>query len=103
MTPKQHRASEHDSEELKRIFKEARQHQWPGVPEQLAYRHMIALADVFEGWALDKRLTPAQSAMIIGWAESMRSLAEKVGPNWNPPKPDKLTLVGFLGRKAFDE
>jgi hypothetical protein len=63
---------------------------------------MIALADTFEGWAIDERMTPEQSAKLVGWAESMRNLAEEVGPHWNPPTPEKLTLMGFLGRKAID-
>jgi len=61
------------------------------------------LADVFEGWALDRRVTPEQTARFVGWAESMRTLAEKVGPDWDPPKSDKLTFMGFLGRRALDE
>jgi len=63
---------------------------------------MVHLADVFEGWAIDRRVTPEQTAMILRWAEDMRALAERVGPDWDPPKPDKLSLVGFLGR-TFDE
>jgi hypothetical protein len=43
---------------------------------------LLAFHDVFEGWALEKRLTPKQTAQTIGWAESMRALAEKVGPDW---------------------
>ena len=46
------------------------------VKPQLAYRHMIALADTFDGWAQDSRNSPEQSAQILGWAESMRRLAE---------------------------
>jgi hypothetical protein len=42
---------------------------------------MIALADHFEGWALDKQAaTPKQAARLMGHAENMRQLAELVGP-----------------------
>lgn len=71
--------------------------------EQLAFQHMIALADAFEGWALDRRMTPEQSAMLVGWSQSMRALADEVGPDWNPPEPEKLSLLGFLGRKMLEE
>jgi hypothetical protein len=73
------------------------------IREQLAYRHMMALAEIFAGWALDRRLTPQQSVMILGWSDSMRALADELGPDWDPPKPEHLTLMGFLGRKAPDE
>jgi hypothetical protein len=69
----------------------------------LAYRDIIALADIFEGWALDKQVTPEDTARLVGWAESMRTLAEKVGPDWDPPKPDRVSMVGFLGRHVLDE
>ena len=90
-------------DELRRIFDDASAPKAEHVREQLAYRHMVALADVFEGWALDKRLTLEQSVRALGWAESMRMLAIEVGPNWDPPAPKKLSLIGFLGRKVLDE
>ena len=73
------------------------------IRDQMAYRHMIALADFFEGWALDARMTPEQYAKLVGWAESLRRLADDVGPGWEPPAPDRLTLMGFPGRKALGE
>jgi hypothetical protein len=85
------------------IFNEASAPMSEHLREQLAYRHMVALADTFEGWALDKQLSPTQSVKLVGWAESMRALAEEVGPAWNPQRPEKLTLMGFLGRKILDE
>jgi hypothetical protein len=88
---------------LRQIYEEASRPAPEHLREQLAYRHMIALADIYEGWALDKRLTPEESVKLIGWAESMRDLAEEVGPNWDPPTPQRLTSIGFLGRKALKE
>jgi hypothetical protein len=77
------------------------------VPEhlkpQLAYRHMVALADTFEGWAQDKRIGPERSAHLLGVAESMRTLAEEVGPSWNPPEPATVSIMGFLGRWMLKE
>jgi hypothetical protein len=64
---------------------------------------MIALADMFDGWALDAQLTPEQSAQFMGLAESMRRLADGVGPNWNPPSPKRLSLIGHLGRTILGE
>jgi hypothetical protein len=90
-------------DDLQNIFDEASAPMSDHVREQLAYRHMIALADAFEGWALDKRMTPEQTAKLVGLAESMRALADEVGANWNPPSPERLTLMGFLGRKMLDE
>jgi hypothetical protein len=70
---------------------------------QLAYRHMIALADALEGWSMDRRTSPEQGAGLLGFAEALRRLAFEVGENWDPPQPEELTLVGFLGRKLLGE
>jgi hypothetical protein len=94
-------APTHDK--LRRVFDDASAPMAEHVRAQLSYRHMIALADVFEGWALDERLTPEQSVRTIGWAESMRTLADAVGENWDPPEAERLSLIGFLGRKVLDE
>jgi len=71
--------------------------------DQLAHRHMIMLADHFEGWALDKQVTPKQAARLMGHAENMRQLAELVGPQWDPPRPEQLSLFGFLARAMLGE
>lgn len=90
-------------DQLRRIFEEASGPMREPIREQLAHRHMIALADNFEGWALSSEMTPEQSAKLLGWAESLRKLSDEVGPAWDPPAPDRLTLLGFLGRKMADE
>ena len=64
---------------------------------------MIYLADVFEGWALDKQFTPEESARAIGMAEGMRALAEEVGPNWYPPDPKTLSFLGYIARRGLGE
>jgi hypothetical protein len=89
--------------DLRRIFDEAATLKNDHKREQLAFRHMVALADHFEGWAMDTRLSPEQTAQLLGWAESLRQLAELVGPDWNPPEPERLTLLGFLGRTVLGE
>lgn len=70
---------------------------------QLAYRHMHALAEMFDGWAQDQRLSPERSAQLLDWAGSYRRLADGVGPTWNPPTPATVTIVGFLARRALGE
>lgn len=90
-------------EELLQIFNESTSSFAASNKEQLAYRHMIALAEVLEGWTMDARMSPERSAQILGWAEALDKLAEEVGPDWDPPQPARLTLMGFLGRKALDE
>lgn len=88
----------------RRIFEEASEVCWPGVRAELGYRHMVHLADVFEGWAFDSRMSPEWTAKLAGWAGSMRTLAEEVGPTWDPPRPvGTLSVVGFIGRNLMDE
>jgi hypothetical protein len=92
-----------EREVLEAIFENSAFMKADHLKPQLAYRHMIALADTYDGWAQDKRMTPEKSAQMLGWAEGMRQLAEEVGPEWNPPAPPTVTLVGFLGRMVLDE
>jgi hypothetical protein len=73
------------------------------LKRQLAYRHMIAVADTFDGWAQDRRLTPEQTAQSLGRSENMRRLAGEVGPSWDPTPPATVSLFGFLGRLVLDE
>ncbi|ESX80474.1 hypothetical protein X756_32815 [Mesorhizobium sp. LSHC412B00] len=90
--------------ELVSIFNQAAEQRWSeDLREELGYRHMMRLADVFEGWASDSRMTPEWTAKLTGWAGSMRTLAEEVGATWDPPRPaGALSLVGFIGR-SLDE
>jgi hypothetical protein len=89
--------------ELATIFDAAAARPADAHREQLAYRHMIALADAFEGWSMDQRTLPEQSASLLGFAEALRRLAFEVGESWSPPEPTRLTLIGFMGRKLLDE
>jgi hypothetical protein len=89
---------------LRRIFDDASELDAPEhYREQLGYRHMTHLADVFEGWALDRNVSPEQSAKLVGWSDGLRRLAEEVGEGWSPPDPKRLSLIGFLGRWLLDE
>jgi hypothetical protein len=63
---------------------------------------MLALADLFDGWAQCSKRTPEQISRLIRMADDSRELADLVGPNWNPPEPDKLSAIGFLARKPFE-
>jgi hypothetical protein len=64
---------------------------------------MIALADTYDGWAQDRRTSPEGSARWLGLAESMRQLAETVGPEWNPPTPATVSISGALARWVLNE
>jgi hypothetical protein len=92
-----------EREVLDAIFENATFMSTDHLKLQLAYRHMVALADTYDGWAQDRRMTPEKSAQLLGWAEGMRQMAEQVGPTWEPPTPATVSLVGFLGRMVLDE
>ena len=70
------------------------------VREQLNYEQMIAVADTFIGWALDKSVSPKRTAWLTGRAEGLLAEADKLGPDWNPPEPEELSPTGFVGRVA---
>jgi hypothetical protein len=68
--------------------------------QQLNYEQMIVLADMFIGWALSKKFDPKQSAWFVGFAEGLLAEADLVGPDWNPPEPEKVTIIGRMARIA---
>lgn len=88
---------------LERIFEENSLLLTPEARHHYAYRHMIALAEMLTGWALDGRHGPERSASLLGWAENWERLAGEVGPDWNPPEPEQLSLTQFLARTALGE
>ncbi len=70
------------------------------IREQLNYEQMIALADMFIGWALGKSIDPKRSAFLTGVSEGLLAEADLLGPDWNPPEPKELTVIGVVGRLA---
>ena len=61
------------------------------------YRHMLALADSFEGWAQTKHpdVTPERSAELLGMAEAFRVLAEAGRAYINPVIRIGITPAAF--------
>jgi hypothetical protein len=90
-------------EDLARAFEEAAANRWAGAAEQLSYLDMINLADTLTGWAMARRVSREWSARLLGWAETMQALADKVGPNWSPPEPETLSLIGILARRLREQ
>ena len=68
--------------------------------EQLNYEQMIALSETVMGWAHYERIEPERSAWLVGFSEGLVTEAERLGPDWNPPEPEKLSMLGYLGRLA---
>ncbi len=92
-----------DPDRLKGIFEENSQIVTGETRHGFAYRHMLALAELFTAWALDGRFGPERSASLLGWAEGWERLAEEVGPDWNPPEPEELSILQFFARNALGE
>lgn len=92
-----------DPDRLEGIFEENSQLVTAEARHDHAYRHMMALAEMFTGWALDGRFGAERSASLLGWAEGWERLAEEVGPDWSPPEPAQLSVTQFLARVALGE
>ncbi len=89
---------------LKKVFeKVSSDYPPPYFREELSHRHMLGLADMFAGWSLDRRFSPERMASLLGWAEGLQRLADEVGPSWDPPRPVRLSIIGFLGRRVVGE
>ena len=85
-------------EELQAIF-DAHSNMPIRLQDDLSHKHMLLLAECFTGWAMDKWMSPEQSAEYLGHAEGMRNLAWLVGEDWSPPEPERLCLIAFLARE----
>ncbi len=68
--------------------------------QQLNHEQMITLANMFIGWALGESIDPKQSAFFTGFSEGLLAEADLLGPDWNPPEPEELTVIGIMGRLA---
>jgi hypothetical protein len=86
-------------DDLARALEDAGRNRWRGVTEQLTYADMINVADTLTGWAMARGVSREWSARLIGWAETMQQLADKVAPSWSPPEPQSLSLIGYLARR----
>jgi hypothetical protein len=73
------------------------------LARNLDHREMIALAEVFEHWALeDATRTPESRTELLLWACELERLAEWVGPGWHAPEPSAPpTLLKTLARKVL--
>jgi hypothetical protein len=91
------------SDELADIFVQAADRPADVHKDQLAYRHMIAVADHLEGWSMDPRTSLENTASLMGFAEALRRLANDVGEEWDPPMPKRLSLIGAIGRWVLNE
>jgi hypothetical protein len=86
-------------DDLAHAFEEAARNRWRGATKQLSHQDMIHLADTLTGWAMSRGVSREWSARLLGWAETMQQLADKVGPSWSPPEPQDLSLIGSLARR----
>lgn len=70
--------------------------------ESLSGHDLLALADVYEGWAQDARNDSVTIARLLGWADGGRALVEAVGVDYTPPprvQGEPMSLLGFLAHK----
>ena len=73
------------------------------IKEQLSYRHMVALSEALIDWASETKISPVQTARFLGMSEGLRKLAEEVGPDWDPPTPESVTILGGAARWLLGE
>ncbi len=72
------------------------------VRQQLNYEQMMALADVLLGWALHESSDRKRFAWLTGISEGLLAEANSLGPDWNPPEPEKLSFIGFIERLTLE-
>lgn len=92
-----------EPEVLEAIFRNLAQVDRAHLLGELAYRHLHALAELFQGWATEPGVAPERSAELLGMAEGLLDLAAQVGPGWNPPDPPTVSLIGYMPRKMLGE
>ena len=70
------------------------------VRQQLNYEQMLALADMFFGWAIGETSDAKRGAWLTGISEDLLAEADQLGPDWDPPEPEEVNFIGWLGRVA---
>lgn len=69
-----------------------------GLKAELRFGKMHLLADHCEGWSVAEGHDRKQTARFLGRADGLRRLAETVGPDWDPPLPGPLSLIGSIAQ-----
>jgi hypothetical protein len=63
----------------------------------LSTEDLASLADLFEGWAQDRRLDTLAMVKLLGWADGFRTLVEAVGADHLPPGGgEQNSLLNFI-------
>jgi hypothetical protein len=86
--------------ESDQLFEEASSCTWVSSMDELTHDDMVNLANLFTGWAMGHRTEPRWSAKLLGWAESFENLSVMVGPDWDPPEPKRLSIIGLIARQV---
>jgi hypothetical protein len=69
----------------------------------LSYREMIALARMFERWALtEEELDPARRARLIEMSSDCEAVAAYAGADWQAREPEPPSLLAFMARKEIE-
>lgn len=73
--------------------------------EQFDYADMMALAALYQSWALEEELLDGdQRTALIQWSADFERIADYAGPDWKasaPPYPETAEM--FLARKIRAE
>lgn len=68
----------------------------------LDYDEIIALAQMYERWALTgDGITPEERTKLIQWSSDYERIAAFAGPGWSAPKHDPSDPIVFVARSEF--
>lgn len=66
----------------------------------LSTEDLASLADLFEGWAQDRRLDALAMVKLLGWADGFRALVAAVGADHLPPGGgERNSLLNFIAAR----
>jgi hypothetical protein len=70
-----------------------------GASSVLDYRAMVALAGMFERWALTEvNITPERRTRVLQMCVDYEAIAAWCGPAWVAPDPDPRDPLSFLAQ-----
>jgi hypothetical protein len=69
--------------------------------ETLDYVEMLALAEMYERWALtEENVSGEQRTKLIQWSSDYEQIAEFIGPGWRASNPESPPgLIAFLAKQ----
>lgn len=71
--------------------------------DELTRNQMLILSGTFAQWAMTSTTEVKKAIELLGWARGMQDLAALTELDWEPPEPERVSLLVFIARKLEEQ